>query len=59
MLHAAHVTAGLIALSALYVRVARADPLASIDAWAKGVSLFWHLVDIIWVAVFLTIWVIR
>lgn len=59
MLHAAHVTAGLIALTALYVRVARADPLAGINAWAKGVSLFWHLVDIIWVAVFLTIWMIR
>ena len=59
MLHGAHVTAGLIALVALYVRVARAQPLAGIDAWAKGVSLFWHLVDIIWVCVFLTIWVIR
>jgi cytochrome c oxidase subunit 3 len=59
MLHAAHVTAGLIALSALYVRVARADPLSRIATWAKGVSLFWHLVDIVWVAVFLTIWVIR
>ncbi len=59
MLHGAHVTAGLIALVALYVRVARARTLGTIDAWAKGVSLFWHLVDIIWVCVFLTIWVIR
>ena len=31
----------------------------SIAPWAKGLSWFWHLVDIIWVAVFLTIWVIR
>jgi cytochrome c oxidase subunit III len=59
MLHAAHVTAGLVALVALYVRVARARPLSTIAAWAKGVSLFWHLVDIVWVAVFLTIWVLR
>jgi cytochrome c oxidase subunit 3 len=59
MLHGAHVTAGLVALSALYVRVARARLLTSIAAWAKGVSLFWHLVDIVWVAVFLTIWVFR
>ena len=59
MLHGAHVTAGLVALAALYVRTVRARPLGSIAAWAKGVSLFWHLVDIIWVGVFLTIWVIR
>ena len=59
MLHGAHVTAGLVALGALYVRTIRAQALGSIAPWAKGVSLFWHLVDIIWVAVFLTIWVIR
>ena len=59
MLHGAHVTAGLVALGALYVRTIRAHALGSIAPWAKGVSLFWHLVDIIWVAVFLTIWVIR
>jgi cytochrome c oxidase subunit 3 len=59
MLHGAHVTGGLIALAALFVRVARARPLASTAAWAKGVSLFWHLVDVVWVAVFLTIWVMR
>ena len=59
MLHGAHVTAGLVALGALYVRTIRAHPLDSIAPWAKGVSWFWHLVDIIWVAVFLTIWVIR
>jgi len=59
MLHGAHVTAGLVALAALYVRATRAQPFDAIAAWAKGVSWFWHLVDIIWVAVFLTIWVIR
>ena len=32
------------------------DALAS---WAEGVSLFWHLVDIIWVFVFTTIWVLQ
>ncbi len=59
MLHGAHVTAGLVALAALFVRATRARPFGSIAAWTKGVSLFWHLVDIIWVAVFLTIWVMR
>lgn len=59
MLHGAHVTAGLVALAALFVRATRARPFDSIAAWTKGVSLFWHLVDIIWVAVFLTIWVMR
>jgi heme/copper-type cytochrome/quinol oxidase subunit 3 len=46
-------------LGALYVRVARARPLGRTAPWAKGVSLFWHLVDIVWVAVFVTIWVLR
>ncbi len=39
MLHGAHVTAGLVALAALYVRSIRAHPLGSVAAWAKGVSL--------------------
>jgi cytochrome c oxidase subunit III len=58
-LHGAHVTAGLGALAILYVRSVRARSDESVGIWAEGVSLFWHLVDIIWLFVFATIWVLQ
>lgn len=58
-LHAAHVTAGLCVLGLLYVRAARSRSLDEVTPWANGASLFWHLVDVIWIGVFVTIWVIR
>ena len=48
-LHGAHVTAGLAAMALLFVRSVRAGRHAAIASWAGGVSLFWHLVDVIWV----------
>lgn len=59
MLHTAHVTAGVCALALLYVRTARSRALDEVASWANGISLFWHLVDLVWVGVFVTIWVIR
>jgi cytochrome c oxidase subunit 3 len=58
-LHGAHVTAGLAAMALLFVRTVRGRTLHAISTWTHGVSLFWHLVDVIWVFVFLTIWVLR
>ena len=58
-LHAAHVTAGLCALALLYVRAVRSRGPATIASWSNGVSLFWHLVDVIWLFVFGTIWILR
>jgi cytochrome c oxidase subunit III len=57
--HGAHVLAGLGALLLLFVRLVRARDLARVDPYAGGVSLYWHMVDAVWVAVFLTIWVVR
>lgn len=58
-LHGAHVTAGVCALGLLFVRSARSRAPAALHSWADGVSLFWHLVDVVWVGVFLTIWVLQ
>ena len=58
-LHAAHVTAGVCALGLLYVRTVRGRGPAAIASWSNGVSLFWHLVDVIWIFVFATIWILR
>ena len=58
-LHGAHVTAGLGALVVLVVRSVRARSHAALVPLAEGVSLFWHLVDIIWLFVFATIWLLQ
>ena len=58
-LHTMHVTAGLIVLGLLYVRSLRSEHLAYVHPWAAGASLFWHLVDVLWIAVFTTIWIIQ
>jgi cytochrome c oxidase subunit III len=58
-LHGAHVTAGLFALGFLFVRSVRSSGPAAFATWQQGVSLFWHLVDVIWVFVFLTIWALQ
>lgn len=58
-LHGAHVTAGLGALVVLLIRSVRARSEAALVPMAEGVSLFWHLVDIIWLFVFATIWLLK
>lgn len=58
-LHTLHVSAGLAVLALLFVRAVRAPSLGAISSWTTGVSLYWHLVDVIWLAVFSTIWLLR
>lgn len=58
-LHAFHVTGGLCVLTLLFIRATRSKSLDEVSSWAGGVSMFWHLVDIVWIAVFVTIWIIR
>ncbi|MET0578080.1 MAG: cytochrome c oxidase subunit 3, partial [Ilumatobacteraceae bacterium] len=58
-LHGAHVTAGLAAMALLYVRAVRSTTPAAVASWAGGVSLFWHLVDVVWIFVFTTIWILQ
>lgn len=58
-LHGAHVTAGLAALTLVLVRTIRARDHRNMLPFATGVSVYWHLVDAVWIGVFLTIWVIR
>jgi cytochrome c oxidase subunit III len=58
-LHGAHVTAGVCVMVLLFVRAARSRDHGAVASWAGGVSLFWHLVDAIWLFVFTMIWIIR
>lgn len=58
-LHGAHVAAGVAAILLLFVRSVRARELVAVEPFAGAVSAYWHLVDIVWIGVFGTIWVIR
>jgi cytochrome c oxidase subunit 3 len=58
-LHALHVTAGVGVMALLFVRTVRGRGPAAIAPFTNGVSLFWHLVDIVWIFVFATIWVLQ
>jgi cytochrome c oxidase subunit 3 len=57
--HALHVTAGVCALAALFVRLVRAVDLSATEPLAAATSSYWHMVDVVWIAVFVTIWVVR
>lgn len=58
-LHTLHVFGGVCVLGLLYIRVSRTKALDEVRPWSRGVSMFWHLVDVIWIGVFTTIWIIR
>lgn len=58
-LHSAHVTIGVLAMVLLYARSRLASSTRVVATWSGGVSMFWHLVDAVWIGVFLTIWVVR
>ncbi|HEU4840269.1 MAG TPA: cytochrome c oxidase subunit 3 [Ilumatobacteraceae bacterium] len=58
-LHGLHVTVGIAAMALLFVRAVRAADRHDVATWAGGVSLFWHLVDVIWVFVFSMIWLLQ
>ena len=58
-LHAAHVTVGVLALSVLLVRTTSpAFGRRDLPA-ASAIGYFWHFVDVVWLAVFVTLFVVR
>lgn len=58
-LHGAHVAAGVAAILLLFVRSVRAQRPVAVEPFAGAVSAYWHVVDVVWIGVFGTIWVIR
>jgi cytochrome c oxidase subunit III len=57
--HGLHVTAGVATLAMLFVRLVRAGDLTDAEPFAAAASMYWHMVDVVWIAVFLTIWVVK
>ena len=54
-LHTAHVVAGLLMLAFVLVRAARAPSRALTARSVEIVTLYWHFVDAVWVAVFVSL----
>ena len=58
--HALHVTGGLIAFLIVMVRVAKARRFTQGQATtAIVVSYYWHFVDVVWIALFSAIYLIK
>jgi len=58
-IHATHVVTGIIALAIVYFRKRNAD-IGTEKSWAvEGVVKWWHLVDLAWVFIYPTLYLIR
>ena len=58
-LHAVHLTIGVLLVATLAALARRGTFTARYHTPVEIVGLYWHLVDVIWVFVFLTIWVLQ
>ena len=57
--HGAHVLGGVIAISLMLGRAAQGQFTAEHHAAVEGAGAYWHFVDIVWLFVFSTIFLIR
>src|SRR5580692_2605725 len=57
-LHAFHVTVGLLALTAVLIFAVRGDVGKQHAERAEVLSMYWHFVDVVWVAVFTVVYII-
>jgi len=57
--HGAHVFGGAVYLSIVLVRSMTGQFSKAHHAAVEGASMYWHFVDIVWVALFFTLYVLR
>ncbi|MEH0147638.1 heme-copper oxidase subunit III [Corynebacterium sp. Q4381] len=57
--HMAHVTAGIIAFVVVMLRVAKSKFTPAQATAAMATSYYWHFVDVIWVGVFITLYIVQ
>ncbi|HEX8939388.1 MAG TPA: cytochrome c oxidase subunit 3 [Candidatus Limnocylindrales bacterium] len=57
--HGAHVAGGVVAMFAMLGRASQGQFTARHHAAVVGVSAYWHFVDLIWVALFSTLYLLR
>jgi cytochrome c oxidase subunit III len=56
--HGAHVFGGAVGLTIIMARAARGEFSARNHVAVEAVSMYWHFVDIVWIAVFSTIYLL-
>ncbi|MCT1411907.1 heme-copper oxidase subunit III [Corynebacterium sanguinis] len=57
--HMAHVTAGIIAFIVVMLRVAKSKFTPAQATAAMATSYYWHFVDVIWIGVFVTLYLVQ
>ncbi len=57
--HGAHVLGGIIGIAVVLARGMRGQFSAEHDVAVEAVHYYWHFVDVVWVFLFLTIYVLR
>ncbi|WP_288831337.1 heme-copper oxidase subunit III [uncultured Corynebacterium sp.] len=57
--HMAHVTAGIIAFCVVLLRVSKAKFTPAQATAAMATSYYWHFVDVIWIGVFITLYLVQ
>ena len=57
--HAAHVLAGVLAFVVVLLRVSKSKFTPAQATAAMVVSYYWHFVDVVWIALFITIYFIK
>jgi cytochrome c oxidase subunit III len=57
--HGLHVTGGLIAIGAVAAKAARGDPERYLHGPVEAVSYYWHFVDVVWIGLFSTLYLLR
>jgi cytochrome c oxidase subunit 3 len=57
--HGAHVLGGVIAITVMLARAAGGQFTARHHAAVEGVAAYWHFVDIVWLFVFSTVFLVR
>ena len=57
--HGAHVFGGVVGLTIILARTLRGQFSARNHVAVEAVSIYWHFVDVVWIAVFSTIYLLR
>ena len=57
--HMAHVTAGILAFIVVLLRVSKSKFTPAQATAAMATSYYWHFVDVVWVGVFITLYIVQ
>ena len=56
--HGAHVTGGVLMNTYIFIRTLKGQFTANPHIAVEGASIYWHFVDVVWIGLFITIYII-